>query len=178
MLATPLGGRRVPCRRCGAAATRERPQAIRESKFSLCQQWFFSVYSISFSGPFLGPYSYKFSKKVIWLLTSCRLTCVPLACLREHRRLLGASKRPSSHAGSWLSTRRHVEVSAGSRCWGCWGGSGSTGIPVGGVRESRDARALARAISPVVPRSSSWSAPRWSFAARRTWLAAPRMGPI
>ena len=45
----------------------------------------------------------------------------------------GAGDRPSSRG----------EVSAGSRRWVCWGGSGSAGIPVGGVRESRDARALA-----------------------------------
>ena len=36
------------------------------------------------------------------------------------------------------------EVSAGSRRWVCWGGSGSAGIPVGGVRESRDAREFTR----------------------------------
>ena len=40
---------------------------MRESKFFLRLQWFFSVYNGSFSGPFLGPYWYNcrsFPKKL------------------------------------------------------------------------------------------------------------------
>ena len=75
-------------------------------------------------------------------------TCVP----RRAQAAFDVHEQPTSRAGRALQERRHVEVSAGSRRWVCWGGSGSAGIPVGGVRESRDAREFTRGNSPISPK--------------------------
>ena len=61
-------------------------------------------------------------------------------------------EQPTSRASCSLQARRHVEVSARSCRWVCWGGSGSARIPVGGVRASRDARAFMLTISTTSPK--------------------------